>query len=342
MSVLLVDGDNLLNIGFYGVKNYFYKGVHIGGIFHFLNTLRKSFETHNLDKIVVFWDGEEGSVNRRKIYDKYKTNRINKLTDEEVDSYNYQRNRIKQYLEELYIRQGEFKYCETDDCIAYYCQQSPYENKIIYSTDGDLTQLLSQTTSIYNPNHNKLYKKNDFINYKKETVLIDNVKLLKILCGDPSDNIDGIKGLGVKTILSLFPELKIAPVQLSQLKEKAISLQENNKSKTLENFISGKTKNGVLGDNFFYINEKIVSLDEPFLTDEAKETIIQLIRENLDPEGRSYKNTLKFMMEDGLFQVLPKTDDRWIQFLEPFLKLSRKEKNKVYQTSKSYARNNKI
>jgi hypothetical protein len=26
MSVLLVDGDNLLTIGFFGVKNYFYKG----------------------------------------------------------------------------------------------------------------------------------------------------------------------------------------------------------------------------------------------------------------------------------------------------------------------------
>lgn len=342
MSVLLVDGDNLLNIGFYGVKNYFHKGIHIGGIFHFLNTLRKSFETHNLDKIVVFWDGEEGSVSRRKIYDKYKTNRINKLTEEEISSYNYQRNRIKQYLEELYVRQGEFKYCETDDCIAYYCQQSLNENKIIYSTDGDLTQLLSRTTTIYNPKHNKLYKNNDIIEYKKESILIDNVKLVKILCGDPSDNIYGIKGLGVKTILSLFPELKDTPVQLKQLKEKALYLQENNKSKTLENFLLGKTKDGILGENFFYINEKIVSLHEPFLTDEAKETINELIHQNLDPEGRSYKNTLKFMMEDGLFQVLPKTDDRWIQFLNPFLKLERKEKNKSYQTNRSYARNNKI
>jgi len=342
MSVLLVDGDNLLNIGFYGVKNYFYKGVHIGGIFHFLNTLRKSFETHNHDKIVVFWDGEEGSSTRRKIYEKYKTNRINKLTEEEVSSYNYQRNRIKQYLEELYVRQGEFKYCETDDCIAYYCQQSPYENKIIYSTDGDLTQLVSETTSIYNPKHNKLYKNNDIIEYKKESILIDNVKLVKILCGDPSDNIDGIQGLGVKTMLSLFPELKNRRLEISQLKEQAVLLNEYKKSKTLENFLSGKTKNGVLGDNFFYINEKIVSLHEPFLTDEAKETIIQLIRENLDPEGRSYKNTLKFMMEDGIFQVLPKTDDRWIQFLNPFLRLSRKEKNKVYQTTKRYANSNKF
>ena len=72
MSVLLVDGDNLLTIGFYGVKNYFHKGTHIGGIYHFLNTLRRSFETYHLDKIVVFWDGLEGSQTRKKIYIHYK------------------------------------------------------------------------------------------------------------------------------------------------------------------------------------------------------------------------------------------------------------------------------
>ena len=69
-------------------------------------------------------------------------------------------------------------------------------------------------------------------------------------------------------------------------------------------------------------------MDEPFLTDEARETIMSLINENLDPEGRSYKNTMKMMMEDGLFQLLPKSDDAWIKFFNPFLRLTRKEKNK--------------
>jgi len=83
MSTLIVDGDNLLTIGFYGVKNYFYKGQHIGGIYHFLNTLRKSFEVYNLDKIVVFWDGHEGSIQRKRIYEGYKDNRRSRLKSEE-------------------------------------------------------------------------------------------------------------------------------------------------------------------------------------------------------------------------------------------------------------------
>jgi hypothetical protein len=34
------------------------------------------------------------------------------------------------------------------------------------------------------------------------------------------------------------------------------------------------------------------------------------------------------MVEDGLFNVLPKTDDAWINFVNPFLRLTRKEKNR--------------
>jgi DNA polymerase-1 len=330
MSVLLVDGDNLLTIGFYGVKNYFYKGQHIGGIYHFLNTLRRTFEIYHLDKIVVFWDGLEGSQTRKKIYIHYKENRKSRLrSEEEVNSYGYQRERVKQYLEELFVRQGEYEYCETDDCIAYYTQKSPNESKIVYSSDGDLTQLVSETTQIYNPSHGKLYKQKDTIVYDHEEILIENVKMVKMMCGDSSDNIAGIRGMGVKRFLSLFPELKTEQLSIEQIKDKCNILFEQDKNnKLIANLLTGVTKHGVFGEEFFDVNSRIVSLDSPYLTDEAKENIDLLISENLDPEGRSYKNTMKMMMEDGLFNVLPKSDDAWIKFLNPFLRLTRKEKNK--------------
>lgn len=332
MSVLLVDGDNLLTIGFYGVKNYFYKGNHIGGLYHFINTLRKSFELYKLDKIVVFWDGHEGSQTRKKLYCHYKENRKSRIrTEEELSSYNYQRERIKQYLEELFVRQGEYEYCETDDAIAYYTQNSPNEKLIVYSSDGDLTQLVSPNTQIYNPSHGKLYKQKDTIIYQHEEILIENVKLVKMMCGDASDNIAGIRGMGVKSLLTLFPELRTEELTLEQLKDKSNVLFEQDKNnKLVTKLLTGVTKHGVLGEEFFDINNSIVSLDNPFLTDEAREDIKLLIHENLDPEGRSYKNTMKMMMEDGLFNVLPKSDDAWIKFLNPFLRLTRKEKNKSY------------
>ena len=329
MSVLLVDGDNLLTIGYYGVKNAFHKGTHIGGIYHFLNTLRRSFETYHLEKIVVFWDGQDGSQNRRKIYVHYKENRRSRLrTEEDLHSYSYQRDRVKQYLDELFVRQGEFEFCETDDNIAYYVQNSPNENKIIYSSDGDLLQLLSKNTQVYNPSHQKLYKQNDTIVYDHEEILIENVKLVKMLCGDNSDNIAGIKGMGLKRFLSLFPELKTEHLSVEQVKGKCNVLFEQDKhNKLLTNLLTGVTKFGVFGEEFFEVNSRIVSLDEPFLSDEAKENINLLINEPLDPEGRSYKNTMKMMMEDGLFNILPKSEDAWINFLNPFMRLTRIEKN---------------
>jgi hypothetical protein len=279
---------------------------------------------------VVFWDGENGSQSRRTIYHLYKENRKKRIkTEEEIDNYNYQRTRIKQYLEELYVRQGEFEFCETDDCIAYYTQNSPSEKKIIYSSDGDLIQLVSENTQIFNPSHQKLYKLNDTILYDHEPIHIENVRLIKMLCGDPSDNISGIKNMGPKRLLTLFPEIKERPVSVEEVLERTNQLFEQDKHNWLyKNILTGVTKHGVFGEEFFNINKQIVSLEEPFLTDEAKGNIDSLINENLDPEGRSYKNTMKMMMEDGLFQLLPKSDDAWVNFLNPFLRLTRKEKNK--------------
>jgi len=330
MNTLLVDGDNLLTIGFHGYKNYFYKGTHIGGIFHFLNSLRKSFEDYKIDKIVVFWDGNEGSITRKKYYHLYKDNRSkSNKTEEEENAYNYQRNRIRLYLEELYVRQGEYDFCESDDCIAYYSQNSNDEKKVILSSDGDLVQLVSDNTKIYNPSHRKLYEMKSIYNYKHEEVLIENVKIIKMICGDPSDNIFGIKNLGIKKFIEFFPEVKEKTLTLQDIKDKGeLIFKENKNNKSITNLLTGVTKLGVFGNEFFDLNEKIIDLNNPLLTSEAIEGIEELINDDLDPSDRSYKNTMKMMVQDGIFNVLPKSDDAWVKFLNPFLRLTRKEKNK--------------
>ena len=338
MSVLIVDGDNLLTIGFFGLKNHFHKGRHIGAQYHFINTLRRLIDLHRLDKVVVFWDGEDGSQTRRKYYDQYKLNRRQRIrTEEEMSAYTDQRNRVKQYLEELFVRQAEFDYCESDDCIAYYVQHSTEENKIIFSSDGDLTQLVNETTRLYNPSHQKMYSPGDMFVYDHEEILLENIKVVKMLCGDPSDNIAGIKSLGVRRLINIVPEMKTEPITLESTIEKFNLLFEEDKDNSLlKNFLSGVTKHGVYGDEFFEVNKRIVSLDDPFLTQEATETIDSLIVDTLDPEGRSYKNTMKMMMEDGIFLLLPKSDDAWINFFNPFLRLTRKEKNKKIIKIRNY------
>jgi hypothetical protein len=107
-----------------------------------------------------------------------------------------------------------------------------------------------------------------------------------------------------------------------------ILFEQDSDNNLIKNLMTGVTKHGVLGEEFYNVNKRIVSLDEPFLTEEAEESIKSLMTDVMDPEGRSYKNTMKMMMEDGIFLLLPKSDNAWINFLNPFLRLTRKEKNK--------------
>ena len=120
MRTLLIDGDNLFKIGFHGVRDLYVEGNHIGGVFHFLNTLRRQLDENEFDKVIVFWDGRGNSNVRRGIYPNYKLNRRNDMNEQKLESYHWQKSRVKEYLEESFIRQIEVNENESDDLIAYY------------------------------------------------------------------------------------------------------------------------------------------------------------------------------------------------------------------------------
>ena len=328
-KTLLVDGNNLLKIGFHGVREFYHEGKHVGGIWHFLNTLRKFLEESNFDKVVVFWDSNTSTSQRRLIYPKYKLNRKSSDNELKEESFNIQKQRVKQYLEEMFVRQLEVEHSEADDLIAYYCKISEDEQKTIFSSDRDLTQLISDKVTIYSPSNKLYFKLGDKIKLYENLIPHYNVKTVKILTGDGSDNIDGIFYLGEKTLIKFFPELLEKQVNFTDILTKGeILLKENKDNIALQNLLSGKTKEGVFGQEFFEINEKLVDLDNPLINEDGKEMVQLYYSESLDPDGRGYKNLIRMMMEDGLFKFLPKTDDNWTYFLKPFLKLTRKEKKR--------------
>ena len=326
-KTLLVDGNNLVKIGFHGVKDYYHNGKHIGALWHFVNTIRRFIDEQNFDKVVVMWDGDDNSSARKLIYPQYKEQRRDRDNEYKLDSFTEQKERIKQYLEDCYVRQINVDNNEADDLIAYYCQISDNEQKTIYSGDKDLTQLISDKVSVYYPRTKETYQLGSKIKCDIYEFPHQNIKTYKILSGDKSDNIDGISGLGEKTLIKFFPELLEKPVTITDILQKAENLlKENKNNKTLQNLISGKTKSGVHGEEFFTINEKIINLSNPLITDDAKELVELYYRETLDPDGRGHRNLIKMMMEDGFFKYLPKGDDAWVNFVRPFMKLTRKEK----------------
>ena len=324
IRTLIVDGNSLLNTGFHGIKNMYNGEDHIGGLYHFLNTLRKLIDEYLITKVVVFWDGEDNTKLRKKLYPEYKSNRKKKSRNiEDIESYAKQKVRTQEYLEELYVRQSTFKFCEADDGISYYCEKALEEEKIVLTSDRDLLQLISPTTSLHIISLNKLFKFEDKVPLDGIYIPHQNVRLVKTICGDSSDNIKGIKMVGIKSLIKIKPEISEKKVELEQL----INEIKNRKKRTVKenNIINGITNNN--RDNPLEINYQIIETGKKFLTTEAMEGIRSLLKESLDPEGRHWKNALDLMMSDGILNILPKTNDGWVDFVRPYLRLSRIEKD---------------
>ena len=325
-KTLLIDGDNLFKIGFHGVKDLFSDGSHIGGVYHFVNTIRRFLEEHNHDKVIVFWDGDSNSSIRKSLYPQYKGNRRQDMNEYKYESYLEQKARVKMYLEEVFVRQVEMTNNEADDLIAYYCKISTDEEIIIFSADKDLTQLISDRVTIYSPTNKTYYKNGSKITINKVDIPHYNVSLCKIFTGDKSDNIDGIESLGEKTLIKFFPQVQEKPCTVEELLDFAKNISQIKPIKSISNILTGKSKSGIIGEEFYSLNKKIVDLTEPLITEDGKELVSKIYTETIDPTDRGYKNLMRMMMEDGLFKYLPKNDEAWVNFLRPFLKLTRKEK----------------
>ena len=326
-KTLLVDGENLYKIGYTGVKGMHYDGNNIGAIYHFINTLRRFLEEHNSDKVIICWDGDSNSSVRKQLYPNYKANRRKGMDEESYESYLTQKQRVKQYLEEVFVRQVEVDKTEADDVIAHYCKIAINEEIIILSSDKDLTQLISEKVQIYSPIKKEYYKLGDKISINKVDIPHENVLLCKVFTGDKSDNISGIEGLGEKTLVKLFPQMQTKSCTIAEILDNARLIgQEKKVPKVIENILTGKSKLSILGEEFYNTNLKIVDLSNPLITDEGKELVEQMYRDTIDPTDRGYKNLMKMMMDDGLFKYLPKDDNAWVNFQKPFLKLTRKEK----------------
>ena len=326
IETLIVDGDALLKRAFFGAKNVFNeKKEHIGGLYQFLNILRKTLSQKYYDKVIVFWDGRYGNLSRRKIYPNYKTNR-KKSKNYDSESFLRQKLRTQQYLEELYVRQYIHKDVEADDLIAQYCL-SKKENEIItiYTSDRDIVQLVKENIKVFLLDRKEYVKEDTVLTTRELQYIPSNVCLIKILIGDSSDNILGIKGLSPKRLGEIMPELKTRKVSLQEIKDIEYDGDNWRVTKVLNNIKTGTSNGGVFGDELYEINDKIINLEKPFINEDARKNVKDLVNLKLDPSGRDYKNVIKMMIEDGLVNVIPASYEDQSEFLIPFITLKNNE-----------------
>lgn len=261
-----------------------------------------------------------------------------KRNDDEKEIFHRQRDIIMLCLDELFVRQCVCDGTEADDFIGYYVShKKPEENIVIFSNDRDLSQLLHKSVVNDGKDDVILAIKRPkegirFINTRNHLEMAGydyrNVVVKKILCGDASDNIKGVKGVGEKTLFTNFPEFKERKVTLEEVIEKATLLNEDRvarKQKPLkwcENIVNRVT-DGPQGDMLYEINRKIIDLSDPLMSDESKELIDSMMYAPMDPEGRSLENLYSIVQEYGIDELKDAT--RFADFFTEFKFLIDKE-----------------
>lgn len=254
-------------------------------------------------------------------------------TPEEIkkkEDFARQRHMLMKYFEELFIRCICDHDTEGDDIMAYYVMnKKPNEKVVIVSGDMDLTQLLAPDVCIFNP------RTNSFVTYENFKSLngypSENVLIKKIFCGDTSDNIGNIDGLSEGKLFDIMPEMKDRPVTIEEVKNRAKYLNEervNNKKKplkVLENVVNGVSRRNYEGD-FYEINEKIINLRKPLLTNSAIEELNSMRYAPIDPEGRSFGNVAVYVTEDDITELLD--SNKFSNFFVEFNALAHREKTK--------------
>ena len=365
-NTLLIDGSNLLEVSSRGDDRLSGTGKPTGGIFQFFLQLKMLLRKGNFRYVYVFWDGNQSGLLRYKLNSDYKANRDKEFEDEEelsdyMKAVNAKINGMKQYfskkedpaklaqrkkqkeifhwqreviidcLEELFVRQCMCDKTEADDFIGYYVtHKKSNERIVICSNDRDLTQLIAEDVIVY------VQSLKDFLtvkNYTKiEGINYQNVVLKKVLCGDTSDNIKGIKGFGEKTLLNNFDEITKRKVTLNEVIEKAKNINEERaklKKKPLkwaENIVNRVT-DGAQGSEIYEINEKIIDLKKPLMTDEAVEMIENIMYTPIDPEDRTLENLYRILLENDVEDLRDET--KFSNFFNEFLYLIDKEKRNL-------------
>ena len=341
---LVVDGNSVLKSSLVNKDDVNEKGEEYGAIFTFLWRVGNLLAMRDFSRCVVCWDGFNSGSLRWQIYKDYKANRdknyeaasaisnpesdydayiaaycrkvieYHKKNKEgvrrgETDDENFQRQRaiLQEILDELFVRQYMYENVEGDDLIAYYCQHKKKNDCIvIVSEDRDISQLISDEICLYIPSQKK------FVSPKNDVEVLGmpyyNIVLKKIICGDSSDSIKGVKGMGEKTLEKYYPSILSEKCDLSGFLDACRDVLDSRRSenkkplKCLENAINGVT-DGCQGDDLYEINEKIIDLKRPLLTEEARNELDEIVDAPMDPDGRDIKHVYSIVHNHGMSKL---------------------------------------
>lgn len=303
-KVLIIDGMNAYIRAFSGSPALNDNGEHVGGVYGFMNTLKSIINLIHPTRVIIVFDGKGGSLKRKKIYANYKEGRaikkkLNRVLESDVSDeqklFKLQFIRLLEYLDCLPVTIMSYDHVEADDVIAYMATQCLKENVIIYSNDKDYFQLINDKVSVYFPAKSKMYTPASLT--EEYNLLPENFIWQKIIVGDKSDNIKGIKGIGINKFNSSF----------SFLNQKSYNLDEfKNTLNDIDDKVINKVKQSLdIIDRNYYI----IQLFDVDISVNIKMKISSILDGDIQPFNKIHLK--KLMIEDRL-ESLIKNYEFWI------------------------------
>ena len=299
--VLIIDGLNTFIRSWTTNPTMNEDGDHTGGVIGSLKSIGFQIREFNPTRCVVTFDGKGGSDSRKKIHEGYKADRgknrfrVNRaygeLMTEEQEKLSMRQQFVwlNDILDYLPVKTMIYDGIEADDTIAYLTHYNAVENDnevVIVSTDKDFLQLVSDKVSVFSPTKKKLYNRQ--VVFDEFGIWPQNLLLYRTLDGDTSDNIPGIKGCGLKTLLKRFPELSedklITHEDLFQMCE-----DNKGKIKIYDDILEAREQ--------LLMNKRLMELKEPHIPtnqklkilDRFNEEDVQLEKMNFLKVGMKYK-----------------------------------------------------
>lgn len=205
MTLLVLDGNSIINRAFYGIKLLTTKqGDYTNAVYGFLNMMLRFEDICKPDAVAVAFDLHAPTF-RHKMYDDYKAGR-HAMPDE----LRAQMPVVKNILKLLGIKVLECEGWEADDILGTLAKACREKGDACFLATGDrdslqlahdgVKVLLARTKST-----DIMDEKAIFDAYGVEPHDLIQVKALQ---GDSSDNIPGVKGIGEKTALDLISRFK--------------------------------------------------------------------------------------------------------------------------------------
>ena len=308
--ILVIDAMNMLIRSFSLLKAMSPTGHHIGGLVGFLRSLGYVTRIFEPTRVIVVWDGKGGSGNRQNVDPNYKAHRANtRITHwglydtkkEETEALVGQLLRTRDYLECLPVQQIMMEKLEADDIIAYLAQEASKNKKkmTIISSDKDFLQMVDKYVSVYAPVKKKTFTPDNI--QEEIKVHPKNYNIIKALLGDNSDGLRGVKGLGIKTIVSEFPDVVNKP---------------NTKLNYVFNICEERLDTKKIFAKIVHewdrveTNYKLMNLHESVLDSKEKDTILEIIKDDIpDLQAGAFLH----LLDSDKIEGVTKNTEGWLE-----------------------------